>query len=246
MPEPPIIPAMNQPVYHFDIEQGTDEWHALRRGVITASAISKLLTATFKPAANDTSRALLYQLLAERILGESDQSFYNDDMARGHLLEPHARDLYATHRAPVVECGFITLTTSAGTLGYSPDGLVNDDGLIEIKCPRPKTHLRSLLTGEVPAEYVPQTQTGLAVTGRRWCDYISYAPGLPLFVQRCHPAPAVIAAIHAAHEAAEQQLAVLMEDFEAAAEKFPATEHMEVKIPPRVRAGIDPDSIELF
>jgi putative phage-type endonuclease len=237
---------MNQPQYHFDIEQGTDEWHALRRGVITASAISKLLTATYKPANNDTSRALLYQLLAERILGESDQSFYNDDMARGHLLEPYARDLYATHRAPVVECGFVTLTTSAGTLGYSPDGLVGDDGLIEIKCPRPKTHLRSLLTGEVPAEYVPQTQTGLAVTGRAWCDYISYAPGLPLFVQRCHPAPAVIAAIFAAHEAAEQQLAVLMEDFEAAAERYPATKHMEVKIPPRVRAGIDPDSIELF
>jgi putative phage-type endonuclease len=215
---------MNQPQYHFDIEQGTDEWHALRRGIVTASAISKLLTATFKPAANDTNRALLYQLLAERILGESDQSFYNDDMARGNVLEPYARDLYATHRAPVVECGFVTLATSAGTLGYSPDGLVGDDGLIEIKCPRPKTHLRSLLTGEIPAEYVPQLQTGLAVTGRAWCDYISYAPGLPLFVQRCHPAPAVVAAIHAAHEAAEQQLTALMEDFEAAAKRYPATE----------------------
>jgi putative phage-type endonuclease len=234
------------PKYHFEIEQGTDEWHALRRGVITASAISKLLTATYKPAANDTSRALLYQLLAERITGESDQSFYNDDMARGHLLEPYARDLYAKHFASVTECGFVTLTISRGILGYSPDGLVGDDGLIEIKCPRPKTHLRSMLTGEVPAEYVPQTQTGLALTGRRWCDYISYAPGLPLFVKRCQPAPAVIAAILAAHEAAEQQLAVLMEDYQTAAEKFPATEHMEVKIPPRTRPSIDPDSIELF
>jgi putative phage-type endonuclease len=238
---------MVQPQYHFDIEQGTDEWHALRRGVITASAISKLLTATFKPAANDTSRALLYQLLAERITGESDSmGFYNDDMARGHLLEPFARDLYAKSFDPVAECGFITLTTSAGILGYSPDGLVGDYGLIEIKCPRPKTHLKSLLTGEIPAEYFPQVQTGLAVTGRRWCDYISYSPGLPLFVTRCGPAPAVIAAIFAAHEAAEQQLTVLMQDFEAAAGKFPATEHMEVKIPPRTRAGIDPDSIELF
>ena len=210
--------------YHFDIEQGSDEWHALRRGVITASAISKLLTATYKPAANDTSRALLYQLLAERITGESDQSFYNDDMARGHLLEPYARDLYAESFDPVTECGFVTLTTSRGILGYSPDGLVGDDGLIEIKCPRPKAHLKSLLTGEVPAEYYPQVQTGLAVTGRRYCDYISYAPGLPLFVQRCQPAPAVIAAIFAAHEAAEDQLAALMADFEAAAEKYQATE----------------------
>jgi len=237
---------MVQPQYHFEIEQGSDEWHALRRGVITASVVSKLLTATYKPAANDTSRALLYQLLAERITGESDQSFYNDDMARGHLLEPYARDLYAESFDPVVECGFVTLTTPAGVLGYSPDGLVGDDGLIEIKCPRPKTHLKSLLTGEVPSEYYPQVQTGLAVTGRRYCDYISYAPGLPLFVQRCQPAPAVIAAIFAAHEAAEDQLAALMADFEAAAAKYPATEHMEVKIPPRPRAGIDPDSIELF
>jgi putative phage-type endonuclease len=218
---------MVQPQYHFDIEQGTDAWHALRRGVVTASAISKLLTATFKPAANDTSRALLYQLLAERITGESDSGFYNDDMCRGHLLEPFARDLYAEHFDPVAECGFVTLTTSAGTLGYSPDGLVGDDGLIEIKCPRPKTHLKSLLTGEVPAEYYPQLQTGLAVTGRRYCDYISYSPGLPLFVQRCQPAPAVIAAIFAAHEAAELQLAALMKDFEAAAEKFPATESIQ-------------------
>jgi putative phage-type endonuclease len=227
MPEPPIIPAMSQPVYHFDIEQSTDEWHALRRGIVTASAISKLLTATYKPANNDTSRSLLYQLLAERILGESDSGFYNDDMARGHLLEPYARDLYAKHRAPVTECGFASLTTSRGILGYSPDGLVGDDGLIEIKCPRPKTHLRSLLTGVIPAEYYPQVQTGLAVTGRAWCDYISYAPGLPLFVTRCFPSPVVIAAIHAAHEAAEQQLAALMDDFEAAAERFPATEPIQ-------------------
>jgi len=218
---------MVQPQYHFEIQQGTDEWHALRRGVITASPISKLLTATFKPANNDTSRALLYQLLAERITGESDQSFYNDDMARGHLLEPYARDLYAKHFAPVTECGFVTLTNTAGVLGYSPDGLVGDEGLIEIKCPRPKTHLKSLLTGEMPAEYLPQVQTGLAVTGRRYCDYISYAPGFPLFVKTCHPAPAVIAAIFAAHEAAEDQLAALMEDFKAAAEKFPATEPIQ-------------------
>jgi len=218
---------VHQPQYHFEIEQGTDEWHALRRGVVTASAISKLLTATYKPANNDTSRALLYQLLAERITGESDQSFYNDDMARGHLLEPYARDLYAEHFAPVTECGFVTLTTSAGVLGYSPDGLVGDEGLIEIKCPRPKTHLRSLLTGEMPAEYFPQVQTGLAVTGRRYCDYISYAPGFPLFVKTCHPAPAVIAAIFAAHEAAEDQLAALMADFEVAAAKYPATEPIQ-------------------
>ena len=220
-------PPQAQPIYHFDIEQGTDEWHALRRGVITASAISKLLTATGKPANNDTSRAQLYQLLAERITGESDSGFYNDDMARGHLLEPYARNLYAENFDPVTECGFVTLNTSAGTLGYSPDGLVGDDGLIEIKCPRPKAHLKSLLTGEVPSEYIPQVQTGLAVTGRRWLDYISYAPGLPLFVTRCGPEPDLVAQIIAAHEAAERQLDLLMTDYQAAAAKFPATEPIQ-------------------
>jgi putative phage-type endonuclease len=222
-----MVQAPPQARYYFDIEQGTDEWHALRRGIVTASAIGKLLTATGKPANNDTSRAQLYQLLAERITGESDQGFYNDDMARGHLLEPYARDLYAKHRSPVAECGFVTLTTAAGTLGYSPDGLVGDDGLIEIKCPRPKTHLKSLLTGVLPVEYVPQVQTGLAVTGRRWCDYISYSPGLPLFVQRCQPVPDLVAQIFAAHEAAERQLDLLMIEYQAAAAMFPATEPIQ-------------------
>lgn len=220
-------PPQAKPVYHFDIEQGTDQWHALRRGVITASAIGKLLTGGGKPANNDTSRAQLYQLLAERITGESDSGFYNDDMARGHLLEPYARDLYDKRFDPVQECGFITLTTRAGTIGYSPDGLVGADGLIEIKCPRPKTHLKSLLTGEVPSEYIPQVQTGLAVTGRRWCDYISYSPGLPLFVTRCRPDPELIAQIVAAHEASELQLDQLLSDYQRAAAKFPATEPIQ-------------------
>jgi putative phage-type endonuclease len=223
-----MVYCLPRPQYHFDIEQGTDEWHALRRGVITASAIGRLLTAGGKPANNDTSRAQLYQLLAERITGESDQGFYNDDMARGHLLEPYARDLYAENFDPVAECGFITLTTpTGGVLGYSPDGLVGDDGLIEIKCPRPKTHLKSLLTGEVPSEYIPQVQTGLAVTGRRYCDYISYAPGLPLFVQRCRPVPELIAQIFAAHEAAEFQLAQLLAEYRFAELLFPATEPIQ-------------------
>jgi putative phage-type endonuclease len=223
-----MVQAPPQARYYFEIEQGTDKWHALRRGVITASAIGKLLTATGKPANNDTSRAQLYQLLAERITGESDPGFYNDDMARGHLLEPYARGIYAKNFDPVAECGFVTLTTpTGGVLGYSPDGLVGNDGLIEIKCPRPKTHLKALLTGEVPSEYIPQVQTGLAVTGRRWCDYISYSPGLPLFVQRCGPEPVIHEQIFSAHEAAERQLDQLMTGYRNAAAKFPATEPIQ-------------------
>ena len=219
---------MGPPTYHHDIEQGTDEWHALRRGKITASAVGRLITATGKPAANDTSRAQLLQLLAERITGESEASFYGDDMARGHLLEPLARDLYAKHHSPVNECGFVTRTFDSGlVLGYSPDGLVGNDGLIEIKSPRQKNHLKAMLADKVPAEYVPQVQLGLAVTGRAWCDFISYAPGLPLFVRRCVPDPTVIAQLIAAAEAAELELKRLMELYSAAAECFPATEPIQ-------------------
>jgi putative phage-type endonuclease len=218
---------VHSPTYRFDIEQGSDEWHAIRRGVITASTVAKLLTGTGKPANNDTSRAQLYQLLAERITGESEASFYNDDMARGHLLEPYARDLYSQHYNEVQECGFITSTLGGVTVGYSPDGLVGDDGLIEIKSPRQKTHLKSLLTNQVPGEYIPQVQTGLAVSGRAWCDFISYAPGLPLFVRRVERDELVIGQIIAAAQAAEEQLAGMLVIYEGLAAQFPATEPIQ-------------------
>ena len=218
---------MAKPTYHHDIEQGSDDWLALRRGVITASTMSRLITATGKPASNDTSRAQLLQLLAERITGESEPSFYNDDMARGHLLEPLARDIYARHYHPVVECGFVTAQFDGTTIGYSPDGLVGDDGLIEIKSPRQKNHLKWMLAGMVPAEHRPQVQTGLAVTGRAWCDFISYAPGLPLFVVRCERDEATIAQLISAATAAEQWIEALMNVYTDLAARFPATEPIQ-------------------
>jgi putative phage-type endonuclease len=218
---------MASPTYHFDIEQGTDDWLALRRGVITASTIGTLLTPTGKAAKNDTSRTQLLQLLAERITGESEASFYNDDMARGHLLEPLARELYGKHFEPVIECGFVTAEFEGVTIGYSPDGLVGDDGLIEVKSPRRKTHLRSLLTDEVPTEYLPQVQTGLAVTGRLWCDFISYAPGLPLFRKRCERNGPVIGRLIDAAKAAEIMMRLWMQDYANAAARFPATDPIQ-------------------
>jgi putative phage-type endonuclease len=213
--------------YYFEIDQGTDEWFAVRRGKITASAISRLLTASGKPASNDTSRGMVFQLLAERLTGESEPSYCNDDMMRGTMLEPYARDLYAQHYAPVQECGFITATLSGVELGYSPDGLVGDDGLIEIKSPRQKTHLQSLLTNEVPAQYISQVQTGLAVSGRSWCDFISYAPGLPLFVKRCVRDEITIAQLILAAQQAEEQLAGLMAHYLDLAPMYPATEPIQ-------------------
>ncbi len=219
------------PIYHHHIEQGSDDWLALRRGVITASTISRLITGTGKPANNDTSRAQLLQLLAERITGESEPGFYNEDMARGHLLEPLARDIYAERYGhlygAVAECGFVTADFDSTTIGYSPDGLVGDDGQIEIKSPRHRNHLKALIANEVPPEYVAQVQTGLAVTGRIWCDFVSYSPGLPLFVKTCSRDESVIAQLIAAAQAAEVELQRLMEVYTTAAAIFQATEPIQ-------------------
>jgi len=215
---------MVKPIYHYDIEQGTDEWHDLRRGVITASAVKALITPLGKTANNANSRTYLHKLLAERITGESDPSYYNEDMARGHMLEPYARDLYSRHRAPVTECGFITREFSGCVLGYSPDGLVGNDGLIEIKSRLAKHHLSSLLLNEVPDEYMLQIQTGLAVTGREWCDYISYTPGLPFFYMRVFPDSIMIAQLILAAQAAEKQLADMQAFYDQCAKQYPPTE----------------------
>jgi predicted phage-related endonuclease len=173
-------------------------------------------------------RDLRFRLLAERMTGEPQGSAYtNDDMARGHLLEPLARAIYTEHFGPAIECGFVTADFYGATIGYSPDGLVGDDGLIEIKAPRRKTHLKSLLCDEVPSEYLPQVQAALAVTGRSWCDFISYAPGLPLFVKPVERDETAIAQLIAAAEAAEAQLEGLMEAYTAAAERFPATDPIQ-------------------
>jgi putative phage-type endonuclease len=213
--------------YYFEIDQGTDEWFAVRRGKITASAVKALLTPKGKAANNSSSRTHLLKLLAERLTGESEPSFYNDDMARGHLLEPYARNLYSEHYAPVVECGFVTRDFGGWTLGYSPDGLVGKDGLIEIKSRLAKHHLAALLADEMPNEYQLQIQTGLAVTGRAWCDFISYTPGLPLFVKRIEPDAITIAQLILAAQQAEEQLAGLMAHYLDLAPMYPATEPIQ-------------------
>lgn len=167
------------------IEQGTEAWHEVRRGVLTASVVGQLVTAkTFKPAANDTSRALTALLVAERITGYTEPTHMSDDMWRGIEDEPRARALYSEHYAPVEESGFMTRTGPGWTLGFSPDGKVGNGGLIEVKSRRQKKHLQTILANEVPAENMAQIQTGLLVSGRDWCDYISYAGGMPMYVKR--------------------------------------------------------------
>ena len=182
------------------LEQGTPEWLEARRGIVTASTVGKLLTSTGKVASNETARTLTDTLITERITGRVEPVFPTRDMERGTILEPFARDLYAQHYAPVTEIGFARLDEEFYTLGASPDGLVGPDGGIEIKCPRPRTHLATLRTEKVPAQYMAQIQACMHVLDRDWWDFISYAPGLPLFVKRVHRDEAWCEAIRKACE----------------------------------------------
>ena len=177
---------MNVTIYD-QLEQGTPEWLEARRGIITASVIGRLITPTLKTANNDTSRGIIHTLAAERITGHVEYVHPSFDMQRGTDDEPHARDAYAEHHAPVQEVGFIRLDGDGYSIGYSPDGLVGDDGLIEIKSRKPKVHIQTILDGAPPAETMAQLQTGLLVTGRKWIDYVSFCQGMPLYVCRITP-----------------------------------------------------------
>lgn len=192
--------------YHPELVQGTDEWLAARCGLLTASEMRLIITPTLKPAANEKERAHLYELLAQRISRHVEPSYISDDMLRGQEDEIEARRLYARHHAPVRECGFVTNDRWGFTLGYSPDGLVGDDGLIEIKSRRQRFQVETILADAIPAEHALQIQTGLLVTERAWLDFVSYSGGLPMLVLRAYQDPVVRAAILEAAEAFERRL----------------------------------------
>ena len=212
---------------HDEIVQGTPEWHDARRGMVTASAVGKLITPTLKVADNDTSRALTATLVAERISGWTEDTAMTWDMARGIDSEPIARDIYSGHYQQAVEVGFMVLERDGWQLGFSPDGLVGSDGLIEIKAPRAKTHLNTILADRVPAYYMAQCQAGLLVSGRKWLDFVSYCGGLPLYVTRVLPDSRWHKAIEAACVQFEKTAAEMVAAYRKATKGLPATERID-------------------
>lgn len=165
---------------YTEIEQGTPEWLDLRKGIITSTVVKSLITPTFKLAENDKTRKAIWKLASERITGHLEDSFYSSDMERGHFEEPLARDLYGG----AVEVGFITNKIGGVTVGYSPDGLVGHNGLIEIKSAKQSIQVERIVSGIVPVEHLPQIHYGMLVSGRDWCDFISYSNGMPMQVIR--------------------------------------------------------------
>lgn len=208
--------------------QGSDEWLAQRRGIVTASVVGQLITpSTVKPASNDYSRALTALLVAERITDWTDPVYVSDDMLRGHEDEPRAVEKYSEWRGVTVDSvGFMVRDDWGFRIGYSPDGLVGTDGLVEVKSPRAKTHLRTILSGEVPPQHMAQLQCGLLVSGREWIDFISYCGGMPMWVKRVEPDERWHEAIVAAVEQFEETAAQMVAAYQTAIEGRPTTERV--------------------
>lgn len=187
------------------------------------------LPPVYGPADNETSRNLIATLAAERITEHVEETRITADMWRGIDSEPYARDLYAEHctEEPVTEYGFMIRHFGDFSIGYSPDGCVGDDGLLEIKAPRQKGHLTTVVSDEVPTYHMAQLQAGLLVSGRKWIDYVSYSGGMHLWPKRVFPDPKWQGAILAAAERAERAIRETVATYEQAVVGLPLTERID-------------------
>lgn len=179
---------MSAPVYRYDIEQNSSEWTEARRGIPTSSRFGQIVTpAKLQLSAQATK--LAYRLAMEWMTGQIDDGPQTMWMERGFLLQPEALEWYALDVGADVTPVGIVFSDDRCLIGTSPDGLVGDDGQVEVKCPTGAVHLMTVEAGEVPSEYVPQVQGSLMVTRRRWCDFVSYYPGAPPARIRVEPDP---------------------------------------------------------
>lgn len=157
--------------------QGSDEWKQHKCGIASASCFKDILA----KGKGISRKNYLLKLVGERITGQPAESYSNAHTERGTELEPIARSLYVEQTFnDVLDCGFM----KNWGVGYSPDGLIGNDGLIEIKCKLAHLQAEVLLGGEVPNEHMAQIQGGLWVSERKWLDFVSYCPGMPLFIKR--------------------------------------------------------------
>jgi putative phage-type endonuclease len=165
------------------LKQGSQEWHSVRCGRFTGSRFGDLMAST-RSGPSASRKALLATLAVERLTGQTVETYQNDAMRRGTELEAEARDAYSFSTGQTVaECGFIPCDTIPNT-GCSPDGLVGNDGLLEIKCPASEAkHLDALIRGQHAKEYHWQLQHQMLVTGRAWVDAVSYDPRWPDHLQ---------------------------------------------------------------
>lgn len=165
-----------------EIIQGSPEWHALRLGKVTASRIADVVAKT-KTGPSASRKNYMAELLLERLTGQVAGGYTNAAMQWGIDTEPQARLAYEFHRDVDVQTIGFVLHPAISDSGASPDGLVGDDGLVEIKCPQPSTHMETLASGTVSNKYLLQMQWQMACTGRQWCDFVSFDPRFPAHMQ---------------------------------------------------------------
>ena len=184
----------------MEIEQRTEEWFAARLGKVTASRVADVIAKT-KTGYSASRENYMAQLVVERLTNTKAESYTSAAMMHGVEQELFARAAYeATQGVMVEEVGFVP-HPSIEWAGASPDGLVGDDGLVEIKCPNTATMIETLLSQKIPGKYITQMQFQMACTGRKWCDYVSFDPRMPakaqMFVRRVDRDDEYIAEIEA-------------------------------------------------
>lgn len=166
-----------------EIEQGTEKWFAVRAGIPTASMFSAVISKGKGNAESKTRKTYMLKLLGERLTGEPQESFSNIHMERGKAMEAEARTMYEFQSDnDVKEFGFIR----NGDAGCSPDGVIDDNGMLEIKTKLPHLQLEALLKDDMPPEHKAQVQGQLMIAEREWCDFVSYYPKLPLLLKRVY------------------------------------------------------------
>jgi len=154
-----------------DVEQGTEEWHKLRFGWITASKFKDVIAG----GAGKTRKSYMYQLASEILTEERAESYSNEYMEWGTQTEPQARAMYEFESGNTVD-QVTFIRHGELKAGCSPDGLVGDNGLIEIKCPKTSTQIETFLSGKMPTTHNAQVQGQLWVSEREWTDFVSFDP----------------------------------------------------------------------
>ena len=194
----------------FDCDQGTPEWFACRAGIPTAS----MFGAVMAKGQGKTRRTYMLKLLGERLTGEPMDNYTNAHMDRGHEMEDDARQAYAfLKEVSPTQVGFIR----NGNKGCSPDSLVGESGMVEIKSKLPHLQLAVLLDDEMPPEHRAQVQGQIWTAEREWCDFVSYWPGLDLFVKRIYRDEDYIKILSASVDKFNEELDKLEQRFRRAA-----------------------------
>lgn len=220
---PPLQPEQSKHiVYHPEIDQGSDEWLAIRCGVLTASNMKHIVSkktdkktgdVTFKIPDDDKMWSHVYELAAQRVNNFVEPTYISFDMLRGKEDEIYALIEYEKHYGAMERCGFITNDKHGFKIGYSPDALVGHDGLVEVKSRRQKYQFETISDYTIPDEYILQVQTGLLVSERKWLDFVSYSGGMMMMTLRVYPDSIIQNAIVEAAQAFNEKMQTAIEKY---------------------------------